>query len=275
MKQQLGEFFRANPAEKSGTEDRFYCTLCSNSYSSIYGLKKHITFIHDQKFSMPMSCDMCRKMYKNKRSLMEHIRNSHTKDMSCHCRFCNAKFKMTGTRNGDSVVSTGNNKQRYQCRLCPKSYSFRSALTSHWNNCHGKDAQPMLCNFCNRFYKNRNRLVEHMRLIHTGRDVVCGVRYSCGYADSMGTIRQQRYSCEKWHQPRSLNEHWHNAHVKNATPMICNYCQKAYKNKGTLTQHLSLMHTGKNVQRYPCRYCDHTFTRGSNRNAHERNVHKI
>ncbi|KAF4521395.1 hypothetical protein B566_EDAN018153 [Ephemera danica] len=168
------EFGRANPAENSGDEDRFYCTLCPKSYLNINGLKKHINYIHD-KYSMPMSCDMCNKIYKNKRSLMEHIRNTHSRDASSFCRFCNAKFKMNKTRYGAA--------QKNIKVVPPRTEkSFARNL-------------EVICEYCHKTYKNKKSLSQHQRISHTGPDA--GLSFSCRYCAQVFTRKDNRDFHEK------------------------------------------------------------------------------
>ncbi|XP_046677122.1 zinc finger protein 723-like isoform X2 [Homalodisca vitripennis] len=50
----------------------------------------------------------------------------------------------------------------FQCRLCPKSYSFSSALSRH-KAVHNTELRPHVCNMCKKGFADPEKLERHMR----------------------------------------------------------------------------------------------------------------
>ncbi|KAF4521393.1 hypothetical protein B566_EDAN018151 [Ephemera danica] len=160
---------------------RFQCRLCPKSYFHGSALSTHFHNTHG-KHATPMVCHFCQKIYKNRARLMGHIRRIHT-----------SKDVLTGTRYPCSVEdSDGTRKERFYCKLCPKSYTQGSALSTHFHNTHGKDAKPNICHFCQKIFKNRYCMIRHMRMLHTGKDVLSGKRYQCNYCSNTFSTRSAR-----------------------------------------------------------------------------------
>jgi hypothetical protein len=51
--------------------------------------------------------------------------------------------------------------QRFQCKLCEKSYKKKSHLKIHTRNIHGDLSNPLACSDCGSFYKNYESLRNH------------------------------------------------------------------------------------------------------------------
>jgi len=68
-----------------------YCLLCQKSYTSPYGLRKHIKAIHQGIKNF--YCVICSKTFSDKSNIMRHIKFDHFKWFDYKCCCCNRLFK--------------------------------------------------------------------------------------------------------------------------------------------------------------------------------------
>jgi hypothetical protein len=65
-----------------GTDGRYHCTLCSKAYRYKCDLTKHLNIVHSPEV-VSLICDVCYKVFNNKRSLGDHYRNTHSGKHQC------------------------------------------------------------------------------------------------------------------------------------------------------------------------------------------------
>ncbi|KAF4521389.1 hypothetical protein B566_EDAN018147 [Ephemera danica] len=65
-----------------GNPVRYYCQLCSKSYSHKRNLDSHYKIAHVSE-DLRVTCAICTKVCKNKRSLTDHLRHNHPGIFKC------------------------------------------------------------------------------------------------------------------------------------------------------------------------------------------------
>ncbi|XP_022192750.1 transcription factor Ouib [Nilaparvata lugens] len=74
--------------------------------------------------------------------------------------------------NGRSSRRSRDGEKLFKCRLCPKSYSFSSALSRH-KAVHNKSLRPHICAICNKGFAEPEKLERHNRTHIIDRQYRC------------------------------------------------------------------------------------------------------
>ncbi|XP_038061981.1 zinc finger protein 420-like [Patiria miniata] len=221
----------------------------------------------------PFVCSVCNRSFKEIHKMKMHERShaNHT------CRYCGRMFGSSTARIVHERAHTG--ECPYPCDECPKAFRTNYMRTRHKQQRHNTEWLHK-CEFCDKKFKVRSAMTTHMKT--HDKKLPCPV---CG---------------KNFALPRDLLRHV-KTHT-NERPFQCEYCQKCYKQKSTLTTHIQKhfvgdfacqycplkfrtvqaharhesTHTGvkpvfKRVEKpFPCRYCDRVFPRNVKRKVHER-----
>ena len=113
---------------------RFYCDLCEASFTLQGNLTKHVAYAHSENPKQKFTCDLCGFSVKY---LERHIMEKHQPD----------------------------NKIKYPCGACEKTYLSRRALRTHTQWAH-EDNNPT-CDVCGKLVRN---LRKHNQEVHEAND---------------------------------------------------------------------------------------------------------
>lgn len=126
--------------EHSDHEKPFKCNECTNSFSSLIGLKHHKR--NHNITPNEYSCETCRKIFSAESTLKRHIKSVH----------CNES------------------KEKFQCDVCDKLFTRADNLTGHTHEAHKEPslntqyirqfAKPFKCDYCESRYSRKDKLVE-------------------------------------------------------------------------------------------------------------------
>ncbi|XP_035713616.1 zinc finger protein 37 homolog [Folsomia candida] len=141
--------------------------------------------------------------------------------------------------------------KKWECPKCLKTFKAKYKLTRHIVR-HDPDAK-VKCEICGKISKNRLALSAHVSSLHTDR---------------------KRPSCDVCHRVffhyGTLQRHIHALHNTEERPRFsCQFpgCEKIYKNRYGLSQHVSTEHA-ENPVRFPCTLCGKKFKRRSHLETH-------
>ncbi|XP_072934459.1 uncharacterized protein [Epargyreus clarus] len=234
------------PPRKEG-EKRYSCTLCSKSFTRIYGLRchmaKHSNFrkflcykcgksfhnsnglrqhLISHKDVAQFKCGFCNKTYKSRQSLKEHFRVAHSSNrMLFVCVTCGKSFTAKSTLMMHMKTHSG--QKEFACAHCPKSYTRASYLRVHSLVHLGQERpKPFVCNYqdCDRSFSTKHSLSIHIAHSHTlERPYKCDI-CSKGFATTPG-LKNHRES-----------------HITKDIP--CNICNKKLANKRILQKHMKV-----------------------------------
>ncbi|XP_019849142.1 PREDICTED: histone H4 transcription factor-like [Amphimedon queenslandica] len=118
------------------------CPHCAMTCTSDSALLRHITYRHSN--SKPFSCPLCRKSFKTKYSLSDHLSTHREKSFSCFSSSCHytcksEKLLLQHMKNNHSE-STG---ELYCCHVCDGArFSVGLELTNHLKTVHGFRLPP-------------------------------------------------------------------------------------------------------------------------------------
>lgn len=126
------------------------CKLCTSSFATWIGYRKHLRFVHSKNESR---CDVCDKNFKNLPSIRRHMQ-IHIKTP---CPICG---HMMATHRLHIHMNQHMSAEKYKCDSCIKAFSSQIYLNKHKTRVHkfGK----FQCDQCNRIFKNKDCIRTHI-----------------------------------------------------------------------------------------------------------------
>uniref|UniRef100_A0A1B6CCA0 Protein krueppel n=1 Tax=Clastoptera arizonana TaxID=38151 RepID=A0A1B6CCA0_9HEMI len=181
----------------------------------------------------------------------------------------------------------------FQCRLCPKSYSFSSALSRH-KAVHNTALRPHVCQICKKGFAEPEKLERHTKT-HLGDQSynceTCGRvfkalatfekhklmtqgkcrMFSCKHCKIgfpsrtklkihiCGTDEEISYNCPECNKSfnRKANLETHMGTHTGERPFLCTVCGKGFRQKVNLMEHFQRKHS--QVRPYNCDVCGSRF----------------
>ncbi|CAH6793151.1 LOC101843386 [Phodopus roborovskii] len=159
------------------------------------------------------------------------------------CRVCGKSFAWRSTLVEHLYTHTG--ERPFRCPDCSKPFGRASSLSKHRAIHRGE--RPHRCLDCGRAFTQRSALIAHLR-IHTGEKPYCCA--DCGRCFSQSSALHQ-----------------HQRVHSGMTPFPCTDCGRAFAHASDLRRHMRT-HTGEKP--YSCPDCGHCFRQSSEMAAHRR-----
>lgn len=262
----------------SGTR-KFHCPRCDITLSSRSTLKMHLFDIHKMDNFSTWNCEICERVFSNKRMLESHI-NEHKNLREHKCQQCGAGFN-----NAYKVKAhmMSHNERIFKCTECDFAAKTQRTLDSHTLNIHGEVENRFVCELCAKSFKYKITYDCHMRRQHMGEKpfqcFICGKAYYT--SGNLNTHVKHAHSTKIYHcEFTNCGKLFHSElrlkiHLKTHATILrycCGVCGKKFKTDKTLRQHKLIHDT---VKRYKCNYCDMRFTQSSGRRGHERLRHLL
>ena len=194
-----------------------------------YGKEKHLEEI---------KCTFCRKTFKRKGKLKEHVTRYHQPThviKTNPCEKCGKNVVAMRSHLKSCKGRIGKIKNPlidHLCTYCGKKFKPKYLLELHIRNTHSYTQ----CSICNEEVKFGYPLKKHMALNHDGEIFTCSL-------------------CEKkYYSSKSLKDHVELVHEKKES-CVCNLCGKTYTSRTGLHEHIKRSHEGKLAK---CQKCDFT-----------------
>ncbi|XP_037934346.1 zinc finger protein 813-like [Teleopsis dalmanni] len=155
-------------------KENFLCKFCDLAFSIEAECKQHEN-THDR--NKPYGCQFCTLIWRNRRDLIEHIKNNHSKLKANICPLCKKGFNRHSDLKKHTVIHTG--VRPYTCGLCRKTFSRDFNLQKHFLLHTGQ--HPFVCPYCPKCFSNSTKLIQHIQF-HSAKNLfeckICNVSFS-------------------------------------------------------------------------------------------------
>ncbi|KAH9487515.1 hypothetical protein Btru_073836 [Bulinus truncatus] len=257
-------------------QSEFPCSDCSFVAKKRAKLRSHRLRMH---LASPTKCDLCTKVFPNKRYMLRH-RASHVAPQHC-CDVCGKMYKIRKAMlEHRKTHDTEFKKTKVSCEMCSKSFCNRYILECHIKDVHLGQKKSYLCSTCGKSFTTKHSLAEHTNA-HTGvKPHICE---HCGKSFSYeSALRDHRYThtdakhfwchhCQKGFSQRSGLKMHMRIHRQNKM-FVCSECGRGFTQKQALQRH-ERVHKGEKP--FVCKHCGRFFTDASIIRRHLILVHKI
>ena len=162
------------------------CPECDERFSHQISLKRHMKQHAMELKYFQCSAEKCEFKTLRKDNLWRHRRKIHNfyktnidvlRDSGSNsqyiCKMCKENFESNVDLYQTHILSKAcrivmdniNTEGRFQCDICPRSYTNKSGLTDHMNWKH-RPAQVYSCDVCSKTYYNQYSLKRHKQRLH-------------------------------------------------------------------------------------------------------------
>ena len=132
----------------------FSCSICARSFYTEEERASHVCKHY--------SCEICKIKFVRERNLKLHQR-SHSGETIFSCNLCEALFEKKKQLNSHKNI-THNDRKKYSCSDCPKTFKTSSGLKQHILRHKGE--KPFKCGNCDASFTTKAHLQSHS-LLHS------------------------------------------------------------------------------------------------------------
>ncbi|XP_011179340.2 serendipity locus protein delta-like [Zeugodacus cucurbitae] len=215
-----------------------------------------------RKYNIPVKCDICCKVFKNKTHLNRHMnvahkpskqvwkcevcgitakdeeylelhRNIHEGRSDLECRFCNKRYsrKINVIRH----MHKHWDKKNVQCERCGLRFSELPVYYNHKLQ-HDAEDDPLICTVCNQSFKTRRTYRNHLWVHRDDRP-----RYSC---EICGKTFVEKYTLKvhlRCHSDGGKRKNNISINQEEKT-LECVICGDQFSSKDLYNQHMEIQH---------------------------------
>jgi hypothetical protein len=253
------------------------CKKCPKKFKNKIGLETHRRIMHRGVHSIrdlywrvskrpvqqtqSYSCADCGNTFKKEKYLSQHTRKVHlkrakpnqkkryTKNLNnrYECKLCEKTFKASYSLKLHNDYT--HLMLRYRCEKCPNVYRGKTGLREHFQSEHMNIL--FACQDCPKTFKTSKTLTWHKNSAHLKTLMKCKQCHSA-------------YSC-----PTVLRRHVQKVHK---AIHACPHCDKSYKRINSLSTHILDFHIKRPSK---CKYCSKDFITRKSLNYHIKYTHEI
>ena len=171
--------------EKTILSKEWKCVVCGKEYKHKVSLERHTKDIHGSS-SEGILCDMCDLKFTRRDNLYVHKRKVHnayhmnldairnSNETSLSCEMCSEHFDKPEQFEAHIAMKICqdkqncfdiNDKEKYQCHLCERSYAHKKNLVAHLSWKH-REKPIFKCEVCNVTFTQKFSLVRHLKKAH-------------------------------------------------------------------------------------------------------------
>ncbi|KAM6180378.1 transcription factor IIIA [Erethizon dorsatum] len=245
----------APPPPRLALPRRFICSFrdCGANYNKEWKLEAHLCKHTGER---PFACDHegCGKAFVRDYHLSRHVL-THTgeKPFICTANGCDQKFNTKSNLKKHFERKHENQQKQYVCSFegCQKAFKKHQQLKIH--QCQHRREPPFRCNQegCGKHFASPSSLKRHGK-VHKG--------YICQKGCS--------FVAKTWTE---LLKHMRETHKEE---IMCEVCQKTFKRKDYLKQHMKTHAPERAVCRCPREGCGRTYTTVFNLQSHILSFHE-
>lgn len=231
------------------TENKFECRQCGRCFSYKSALDRHIKVVHENQ--RDHECNKCGKSFGTRYDLSMHFEANHDESRKAQirrtCTVCGKIFSKE--RNLQIHILAIHNDKSFECEICNKKFSFKSAKERHLKVVHYNQRSHQ-CSHCQKFFGTKYDLRNHIAYNHSLHPEEKG-KYYCS-------------TCEKsFTSSSALKRHIKGVHenIKQKGPRDyrCKFCKEVFSNKYQKEKHLAQVHQDGLKPLRACRLCNLEF----------------
>ena len=204
-----------------------------------------------------ISCSECQQPFTLK-TISVHIKAEHF-NLIHNCLECDKSF-LTRTSLKKHVIAAHTTERNFKCTKCPAKFKRRGDLNNH-ENVHSSTPKS-ICPHCGEKFKHEKSMSYHIKNVHE-ESIAC-------FCDQCGFKSKNQHT---------LKRHMIRMHGGEKETFHCPHedCEKVYKDKATLRDHVNFIHLKvqkpKTERRHSCSYCTKKFFCPSDAKKHENTFH--
>ena len=278
------KFLHRHTRMKHEKNHKNVCQHCGTTAPYEHMLKTH-------KCKADMQCLVCKKDFKQSRSLMNHYQADHNGvpeeyegRVKFHCHPCKEtglsleemKKHIDAKHNNTEKDEATTSEKAPLCSECNQDFSNEGYLLQHYKIVHKgippgmKNRKQFICEQCGEIYLSQLTLQNHTKRVHSQCEE-CGCECDCGCRPKLPPKKKVNCShCEKTFVSYArCKEHIRSKHEKN-TPFQCDQCHRSYGTAVSLRTHKTNMH-----HRVKCDQCDQEICNAFILTRHKASVHGV
>ena len=146
-------------------EKKFKCDKCDASFLGKQALTYHCDKVHH-------ICNYCKKVFKEKSTMLKHINGVHLKIQPYVCNECEKAFskKPNLQRHVKLIHLKLQPPKPYICNECEKAFPEKGKFQRHVDSVHLK-IKPFKCQYCEHGFGDKRTLQKHILRFH--QSLVC------------------------------------------------------------------------------------------------------
>lgn len=250
--------------------------MCNRAYVRNYDFERHKC--RQKRKPIPTStvfeCDICSKLVKGKKRLVNHFANFHKMNSlkSVQCNHCDKTFadnnRLSGHLITHNIIKVKNvpTKAYKSCTFCRRLFYYKSYCIKHERNCilrsnyvEDTNFDEYKCDICGCAFRGKFGIVEHMKIMHSMKSFL-GRNFAKKFDCSTNRVILRQYPCcDQNYSGSTLNR----THVTTALcRFYCKKCRLTFADLYSLLRHCSLHATKvhqslRHMQQ--CNNCDELF----------------
>ncbi|CAL8146298.1 unnamed protein product [Orchesella dallaii] len=234
------------------------CPVCQKEFRRS-SLKRHLRNVHGKGKTKRFECQICRKVFKERYNLTEHLQCVHSKD--------------SDPDSVSDVKSTRNPSDMVQCHICFKQL-MSSSMVRHMQSKHPEgngDERRFPCPKCGKEFKEKYHLKEHIIDVHEDIDEkIKAKKLFKLFLDRQSNSKKRiNYKCvlcgDKGKGKHQMRAHLVTVHphlyenLRKSNSLIsldCGECSESFGNEEEIRSHFESAHKDKCIR---CPECSLVF----------------
>ena len=146
----------------------FQCAICKKKFRCKSTLLNHVETVHHK--IKDFLCDICNQYFDTKDNLKTHINTLHIGLKNLPCKICGKLYSKAYLGKHMKRMHENSDKHKklktlFQCNLCDKEFVHKANLETHVDIDHF-GIKKFSCTICDKKFKRKQNLNMHLKMIH-------------------------------------------------------------------------------------------------------------